>query len=413
MAIKYLDYDGLLYFWQKLKLLFATKDTATQSADGLMSSSDKTKLDGLDQLVESASGESVTTSNCSGLESVVVYGKSVQNGTPTPSNPVPIEVVSGLSMPSNIEWRQGSVSNSTGNEGSDANRIHTAMFEIVPGATYTVGVTNSSYQYSVRLFSGTRWISSNFVYGDSTWKSSDDTYANPNAKYMSIVIRLSSNANLSPSDSENVGAFATTSCIGLAVDGTVTPIDLQGNILASLPDGTRDELTIDSTGAVTLTKRVGKVTVGTPWNGVYSFATVTNGARWYLTPGAMSSAYSQQIPDNSVNGYSTMAKFVKNSSGLSTLGDHMYTYDNRVYYVISGITTSTAAVDWVNSYNATVVYPLKTPQTITLTPITMPDVQSGDTITVVAALTPTIRASWWTSFAQPIANAIKYLSQQT
>ena len=37
---------------------------------------------------------------------------------------------------------------------------------------------------------------------------------------------------------------------------TTTPIDLQGHTLNSLPDGTCDELTIDATGAVTLTKRV-------------------------------------------------------------------------------------------------------------------------------------------------------------
>ena len=42
---------------------------------------------------------------------------------------------------------------------------------------------------------------------------------------------------------------------------TTTPIDLKGNTLCSLPDGTRDELTIDATGAVTLVKRTNKVKV--------------------------------------------------------------------------------------------------------------------------------------------------------
>ena len=42
---------------------------------------------------------------------------------------------------------------------------------------------------------------------------------------------------------------------------TTTPIDLDGHTLNSLPDGTHDELTIDATGAVTLTKRVGDVSV--------------------------------------------------------------------------------------------------------------------------------------------------------
>ena len=42
---------------------------------------------------------------------------------------------------------------------------------------------------------------------------------------------------------------------------TQTPIDLQGHTLHSLPDGTRDELHVDSSGAVTLVKRVGKAFV--------------------------------------------------------------------------------------------------------------------------------------------------------
>ena len=40
-----------------------------------------------------------------------------------------------------------------------------------------------------------------------------------------------------------------------------TTIDLQGNALHSLPDGTRDELHVDSSGAVTLVKRVQEVTI--------------------------------------------------------------------------------------------------------------------------------------------------------
>ena len=47
MAKSYLDKDGLLYFWQKIKNLFATKDAATTSAAGLMSAADKTKLNGI------------------------------------------------------------------------------------------------------------------------------------------------------------------------------------------------------------------------------------------------------------------------------------------------------------------------------------------------------------------------------
>lgn len=42
---KYLDNTGLAYFWQKLKAKFATKDVATTSTNGLMSATDKAKVD--------------------------------------------------------------------------------------------------------------------------------------------------------------------------------------------------------------------------------------------------------------------------------------------------------------------------------------------------------------------------------
>lgn len=45
-----LDLTGLNYLWNKIKAKFATKDTATTSSPGLMSASDKVKLDGLDTL---------------------------------------------------------------------------------------------------------------------------------------------------------------------------------------------------------------------------------------------------------------------------------------------------------------------------------------------------------------------------
>lgn len=44
---KSLDENGVLYLWNKIKGKFATKDVATQSSNGLLSSTDKSKLDGI------------------------------------------------------------------------------------------------------------------------------------------------------------------------------------------------------------------------------------------------------------------------------------------------------------------------------------------------------------------------------
>jgi len=42
-----LDLSGLTYLWDKIKAKFATKEVATTSDAGLMSASDKAKLDGI------------------------------------------------------------------------------------------------------------------------------------------------------------------------------------------------------------------------------------------------------------------------------------------------------------------------------------------------------------------------------
>ena len=44
-----------------------------------------------------------------------------------------------------------------------------------------------------------------------------------------------------------------------ADDGTTTPVDLDGHALHSLPDGTRDELSVDATGAATIERHVGDI----------------------------------------------------------------------------------------------------------------------------------------------------------
>ena len=116
---KYLDENGLLYFWQKIKAVFAAKSelpgvvsktangltpqlpnetattkflrqdgswevppgvtsTATQSADGLMSSTDKTKLDGF--------GQASTYALKTDIANMYKYKGSVATATLLPSS---------------------------------------------------------------------------------------------------------------------------------------------------------------------------------------------------------------------------------------------------------------------------------------------------------------------------------------
>ena len=57
----------------------------------------------------------------------------------------------------------------------------------------------------------------------------------------------------------NKTPYVPYGCIGLQIGNTVTPIDLKGNVLASLPDGTHDVLNIDSAGHKLIEKNTGYI----------------------------------------------------------------------------------------------------------------------------------------------------------
>lgn len=219
----------------------------------------------------SATGETVTASGASGapLHALTVDGKAVQDGTPTPSNPVPVEVVEPVN-----------------------------------------------------------------------------------------------------------GVF------GISVNGVVTPIDLQGNVLASLPDGTKDALTVDSTGAVTLVKRVGVVEMDT-----LGFAKSNDGANTASMNLTNKIGYpSGQLELLMSNEYHRGILADKTSNG------NMFRAGN--WLIITNTACSTTAEFTTALADAVLYYPLATPTTIDLGTIDMPAVPLDAQISVTAAVTPTITAEW-------------------
>lgn len=98
MATKYLDNNGLLYFWQKIKTRFAEKteivtySAATTSADGLMTSAMVTKLNGI------ATGANKTTVDSS-LSSTST--NPVQNKVINTALGNKVDVVSGKGLSAN------------------------------------------------------------------------------------------------------------------------------------------------------------------------------------------------------------------------------------------------------------------------------------------------------------------------
>ena len=146
-----------------------------------------------------------------------------------------------------------------------------------------------------------------------------------------------------------------------------TPIDLDGHKLNSLPDGTRDELTIDATGAVTLTKRVGAKVLP------------SDAESWKKDASAPSLRYSTSISPATVRSY------VPGTVMSDALPPRISTDDaygstcimaawNDAYASIgSGETAQTIASVCGGK---TLLYPLATPETIPLTAVTLPTLPS-------------------------------------
>ena len=84
--MKVLDPDGLLYLWQKIKNRFADKSDlpgeASQTKAGLLSASDKQKLDGVES---GAQANVIETIQLNGA-ALTVSGKSVNVSVPTNNN---------------------------------------------------------------------------------------------------------------------------------------------------------------------------------------------------------------------------------------------------------------------------------------------------------------------------------------
>jgi hypothetical protein len=179
--------------------------------------------------------------------------------------------------------------------------------------------------------------------------------------------------------------------LSLVIGDASVPIDLQGNTLASLPDGTRNELHIDSAGRVWIYKRVDRILTPTDVSNVNGLTQVPDGARWNIDVDGLTS---KEIPNGSTNGYCSHTPFSR-TLALGSLGSHVFTFGGKLYYVIEGDFTASTAVTWVNLHQMTIIYPLATPQTIDLGYITPPAIPSGSVVTVSASLTPTIHLDWW------------------
>ena len=231
-------------------------------------------------LTKGMSGVSIATESAEALAELTVYGESVQDGTPTPDAPVHVQVVDGRNLvdDSSSNWGVRGINGDTGAITNSSNRLTSELIAVKPNTTYTVSTNDdydviNPYQYKA---DGVTYIKGSF-----NWGKVRTITTNAETAYVRIMLRKSDNSNVAVSDAKDAkvqlefGSTATPyvpyGSIGIITGDTVTPIDLQGNVLASLPDGTHDRLLVDSAGHKTIDNAVGHIasynneTVGDIW----------------------------------------------------------------------------------------------------------------------------------------------------
>lgn len=164
---------------------------------------------------------------------------------------------------------------------------------------------------------------------------------------------------------------------------SITPVDLDGHSLHSLPGGTRDELRIDGTGAVTLVQRVG----------VY----VADGDEGWELSANDAAPYRMMVSNWSTN---VLNKTLSSDDFLSTMlpASGVGYYDNGSYVAVNGryqlyagrtgITTADAFSAWLKTSPMTVLYPLAAPQEIDLPDVVIPDLASPSYIIYASSNIP-------------------------
>lgn len=372
---------------------------------------------------KSGSGTAVT-SNGTALESAVVYGQSVQNGTPTPDAPVPVQVVDGKNLLDVTMTSQ---------------TMNGLTFVVNPDKTISVTGTASSDTYitvgSVRLPDGTYRLSGcpeggsrttyrlyynrssavEFDYGGGVTIIANDE-ANVQVRiaiYTGTTVDMVFRPQIERGSTNT--PYVPYGSIGIVVGDTATPIDLQGNALASLPDGTRDELHVDSAGRVWIEKRVGYVSTNDLSANVAGAAVLTNFVR-IVCSGALTD---NPAPANSTtlnhNGFCNVAPFT--GAGYSSDTLHCYAHLTGFYlFAPVGDKQSwdaTTAAEWVTEHGAYAYYTPAATTTIDLGYIIPPAIpEDGAMVSVSASITPVIDVSWWENGAAAVASAISKLMDE-
>lgn len=382
------------------------------------------------KLSESATGTSVTTGSTSALRELQVHGKSVQDGTPTPDAPVPVQVVEGRNLLPNISSTNrthNGVAFSISENRIVASGTSTALAESNLITLDAPVMLEAGKQYTI-LLSGKYSVSGSstlFVFYDesSTAVMNSGSQSNGvwtftptatmNLQYMRFRVNaagatVSIDANIQLEEGSTATPYVPYGSIGIVIGGTATSIDLQDNTLAFINDTYRDTLNIDSTGHIMLTKRTGSVDITSDFNWIW--------ASGFPGPYVHNLTGIEKIPSSADDGG------LRIWSNRFAYGGTYMANRGRPYVVCLGLTNNATDIvfypgdesvtnvatwkTWLDQHPTTLVYPLADTawETTDLGYIDPPAIPSGSVVTISASLTPTFDLDCWTEHASELAD---------
>jgi hypothetical protein len=323
----------------------------------------------LDNLLTNAlpEGETATATDAAKtpMAGLALYGRSTQDGTPTPSAPVLIVSVTpdsdgGVKLMCvgrnllNPAQAFGGVTYYTVNadgtltvKAEDTRSWASVPVAPLAAGTYTLSISgNDGGRVTYHVVDGSAETSLGIIgsgSGTFTLTSGGGVKIKVHQGTFPRTVRIQVQAG-------------TTATAYEPYTYTVTPIDLDGHELRSLPDGTRDEVTVGADGHAVLVQRVGAVDPSTLAWGIIGtgsnvrfrclYSTLRGNARVLCTKLVSAPSYDDVFShrvNNSIVGHPTAAQFEAYASA---------------YADASAFKTALA--------DATLLYPLATPQTIDL-----------------------------------------------
>lgn len=313
---------------------------------------------------QTISGVTIYIPNAKKLVSFMLTKESTQIGTPTPDNPVEVNVVEGyrnLFDKDNATTQIGYVKIDGSLSDGGNSTVTSSYTEITPNLNYTV---NGFLLETIAFYDN----SYNFIKRVTSINTTHYTF-NENASYIRIQGKtVDFNINtlqLTEGNQELPYVSYGNNYVNVAVsDGTNTnnyPIPLNNNELVGIGDY-KDELLVDKSGHCWLNKLTGKVVL----DGTENWGIGSNEKWFYYNNTLFPMSSSGSVITPSYSNYYLPVSYNQAYGGSVDYGFAFGYNVKRIAIRNKDITTTSDFKTWLSTHNTEVYYVLETPELIDL-----------------------------------------------